>query len=247
VLAVEAGRSFRHTLPLWAVILTWIVLPPVGCVEAMFGDDDDFTGDVCGDDSCGGSESCGDCPEDCGECLTTCGEAGGDTCVGAASNLCDCLELLPSSDCELCCDRSVHPLSMPNSHHIVVGVDVYSWDAIYDLAVAGHGPMITAQNQPPQVDHDPWAQNIHTGWYASGAEMADAIHAGLCDPDTAPAKVMIDELRTDTVDMIEECAVRMRTVYPQWVGRWGAYLVNGENVAFPNLNPAVDALLEALR
>ena len=243
--AVGSPRPGRPISVAGAVILSWVVLGTVGCVESMFGDDDDFSGDVCGDGSCGGSEGCEDCPEDCGECLTTCGDAGGDTCAGASSSLCDGLPLLPSSDCELCCDRSVYPPITPSSHHIVVIDDVYSWDAILDLAAAGQGPMIASQNPPPQVDHDQWTQNIHTGWYASGAEMADAIHAGLCDPDSGPAKVMIDELRTDTVDMIEECADRMRTVYPQWVGRWGAYVVNGENVAYPNLNPAIDALLQA--
>ena len=159
--------------------------------------------------------------------------------------MCDCLPLLESADCELCCDRSVYPAIVPNSHHIVVIDDYYSWDSIYDLWSTGDGPMITSQNPPAQVPNDQWAQNIHWSWYATGADMADAIHLALCDPTNGPAKVMIDELKTDTLTQIQECADRMRTVYPQWVGRWGAYLVNGESVSYPNLNPAIDALLSA--
>ena len=232
------------------LLLSWIGLALVtaGC-PADLGDDDltwdDDTSEACGDGACGADEDCLTCPEDCGDCALSCAEAGGDTCVAASSNVCDCLPLLDSHDCELCCDRSVYPELTANSNHVVVLDDFYSWDSILDLALGGSGPMITSQNPPNEVPRDQWVQNIHTSWYASGTEMADAIHIGLCDPDDSPAKVMIDELSTNTIDMIDECATRMRTVYPQWAGRWGAYLVNGQSVSYPNLNPAIDALLDA--
>ena len=45
--------------------------------------------------------------------------------------------------------------------------------------------------------------------------------------------------------MVADCARPMRDRYPQHAGRWGCYLVNGTNVGYPGLNPAIDALLDA--
>ena len=171
--AVGSPRPGRPISVAGAVILSWVVLGTVGCVESMFGDDDDFSGDVCGDGSCGGSEGCEDCPEDCGECLTTCGDAGGDTCAGASSSLCDGLPLLPSSDCELCCDRSVYPPVAPHSFHIIDRDDIYSWDAIRVIAERDTPPLICSQNKPEDLDHAHWASKINATWYANGQAMAE--------------------------------------------------------------------------
>jgi hypothetical protein len=199
---------------------------------------------------------CDDCPPVCdppdtvlvdGVCVPSCGVGGGDTCVEAGSNLCDGLPLLLSHDCELCCDRSVYPAPEKHAYHIIHIEDVWAWDAILEITQAhpNPGPMINSQNPTPAVPHDRWAQKINATWYASGEEMADVIHAALVPVDTAPQIVMIDELNGNTISLITGCANRMREVYPQWAGRWGAYLVNGPNIAYDKLNPAVDALLQA--
>jgi len=215
------------------------------------GADDDDGGD---DDSAGGGGDDDDDGPDCDppntipvgeDCVPSCGYAGGDTCVAAGSTACDNLPLLASYDCALCCDRSVYPLPGPASFHVIDGADTYAWDSILALSDADLGPLIAAQNQPTGLPSLHWTQNIHTSWYADGETMADAIHGGLQAVGTAPIRVMVDELSSGTIDMIEDCADRMRTVYPQWAGRWGAYLVNGSGVAYPNLNPAIDALLDA--
>jgi hypothetical protein len=134
---------------------------------------------------------------------------------------------------------------VPNGHHIVHIDDVWAWDSILALADADLGPMITSQNKPPALAWERWARNIHTSWYATGEEMADAIDAILSPPGAAPMKVLIDELSSGSLAQVEACALRMAAVYPQWAGRWGAYVVNGTNVAYPGLNPAIDALLDA--
>ncbi len=56
---------------------------------------------------------------------------------------------------------------------------------------------------------------------------------------------MIDELRADSITKVADCANYLRSLLPQWEGRWGVHLVNGEAVSHANLQPAVDALLDA--
>jgi hypothetical protein len=129
--------------------------------------------------------------------------------------------------------------------HIVHIADTYSWDAIKALSESNGGPMITSQNKPEGVPYDHWNRNISVLWYQSGEQMADAINAILSNPAGAPARVMIDEVRSASKDMVAACARRMRSVYPQWRGRWGAYIVTGEAIAYPNLQPAIDELLDA--
>ena len=123
--------------------------------------------------------------------------------------------------------------------------DVWAWDAIADLAASGCGPRVTSQNKPPSIAWADWTQNYHHSWAPEGIALADTIDAILSDPAGAPGKFLIDELKADSLDQIREAAERMASVYPQWAGRWGAYLVNGEAVAYPGLNPAIDALLDA--
>ncbi len=179
------------------------------------------------------------------ECVPSCGVAGGDTCVAATSNMCDGLTALASYDCELCCDRSVYPAVAPHSFHIIDRDDVYSWDAIRTIAERDVPPLICSQNKPKDLDHSHWASKINATWYANGQAMAEAIHGQLQDPDTTPQVVMIDELRSDTEDLVYEASEYMRTVYPQWNGRWGAFLVHGGSVSYANLNPAIDSLFDA--
>jgi hypothetical protein len=125
------------------------------------------------------------------------------------------------------------------SFHIISADSQAHWDSIVPL-----GGYIAAQNPPPGIPNERWAQNISVTWYGSGVAMADAIAGGLNPPNNR-ARVMIDELRGDSIQMVADCARTMQTQYPQWAGRWGCYLVNGTNVAYTGLQPAIDELLDA--
>lgn len=139
----------------------------------------------------------------------------------------------------------VPPPLVPNSFHIITIDDAPAWDSILALTSDGPGPMITSQNKHPDLPFWRWTRNVSYTWFTSGAQMADVIHQILSDPNGSPARVMIDELRSDSITIIADAANRLRTVYPQHAGRWGAYVVNGENVGYAGLNPAIDALLDA--
>lgn len=139
----------------------------------------------------------------------------------------------------------VYPTPFPASFHIVDRDDIYTYDSIVGLVNAYRGPLITSQNPPKTVDHLHWAQNISVTWYADGAEMAAAVDAALTPVDSAPMFVMIDEVRSESIQLVADAAVILARDYPRWAGRWGAYLVNGEGVGYDGLNPAVDALLDA--
>jgi hypothetical protein len=152
---------------------------------------------------------------------------------------------LDSWDCALCCDRSVYPSPAPHSFHIIDRDDVYAWDSVREMVESEPGPLICSQNRPEDLDAGLWAQKVNATWYASGAELAAALHAALVVTDPHPTVVMIDELNSGTVDIIAEAAEIMAAEHPQWAGHWGAFLVNGTSVHFAGLQPAVDALLDA--
>lgn len=180
-----------------------------------------------------------------GRCVPSCGTAGGDTCTDASTTLCEGLTLLESYDCAVCCDGPTPVTPRAVSFHVIDKDDTYAWDAIWSLYSSLGATMITSQNRPDWLSPQDWAQNISTSWYGSGEEMAEAIHAGLVHEESAPHYVLVDELGTSTVDLIAQMADTMRTRYPQWAGRWGVWLVNGESVSYARLNPAIDALLYA--
>jgi hypothetical protein len=180
-----------------------------------------------------------------GRCVPSCGAAGGNTCVAADSTLCDCLPAIESYDCAVCCARPAYPMPAPHGYHIVVIADGDRYDSIRALADAGQGPIVTSQNKPDDLPWERWARNVHYASYASSEALADDLHHLLCVPGAAPLEVMIDELKPESMELIRGAAERMRARYSQWSGRWGAYVVNGEAVAYPNLAPALDALLDA--
>lgn len=122
--------------------------------------------------------------------------------------------------------------------NIISADSPYHWDALLALP-AGY---IAAQNPPPGVPNERWAQNISVEWYGNGDIMADAIAGGL---NAGRAVIMIDELRSESITKVDSCARAMRSRYPQHAGRWGCYLVTGTNVAYPGLQPAIDSLLDA--
>lgn len=141
-------------------------------------------------------------------------------------------------------DPAPDPAPIATSFHIVHKDDTHAWDAILALNQAHGSVLVASQNKPVQIGPDRWAQNISVTWYTTGQEMADAINKALVQPD-GPAKVMIDELRGDSIHKVADCANHMRVYYPQWMGHWGVYLVNGEAVSYANLQPAIDAVLAA--
>lgn len=192
----------------------------------------------------------------------TCALAGGNTCTDASTTLCSDLPAIASSDCAICCQRPADPPLWPASFQIV-HKDFYThWDAIDGLGARLPYVLIASQNRPAQVPALRWSQNITTEYgydegmlvpFHSGAEIAAFIHRMLQKGEAGPRFVMIDELRdgvgTSTQTLVHDCAVELATRYPQWRGRWGAYVVNGPHVAYTGLNddgkPAIDALLDA--
>jgi len=239
------------------------------CGDGQCADDEDCMncpadcGGCCGNGTCDYGESCEFCEQDCGKCcdppntlpingkcVPSCGGAGGNTCVPDGSTMCDGLTLLESYDCAICCTRPPYPGAAVHSYHTVHKDDIWAWDSIWALAQAypDVGPMINSQNKSDLVPNTMWAQRIDPDWYATGTEMADAMHQAFIPFDTAPRVIMIDELKTQpagTIQKFAECADRMRTVYPQWEGRWGVHVVNGPAVDYSGLNPGLDALLKA--
>ncbi|MCA9667720.1 MAG: hypothetical protein KC503_19105 [Myxococcales bacterium] len=136
------------------------------------------------------------------------------------------------------------PAIRSNGLHTVHIDDNGSWNSIYELTQQHGAPaMICSQNRSPHVPADSWCKNVHTSHYPTGAAMADAIARILQQREAA--KVMIDELKTSTQGYVKACADRLRAVYPQLAGRWGAYLVNGSAVSYPVLAAGIDALLDA--
>jgi hypothetical protein len=128
--------------------------------------------------------------------------------------------------------------------NIVNRTDTPFWDSIKTLVEGNVGPLVASQHKPDTVAHTKWCQNISPLRFTSGEAMANRINQ-ILSQDDRPQLVMIDELRTDTVQKIHACARRMRTAFPVHRGRWGAYLVNGTAVSYARLNPAIDALLAA--
>lgn len=101
----------------------------------------------------------------------------------------------------------------------------------------------TQHPKPDGLAPDRWVQNISPDWYETGKQMGESILGGLSGTD-APAYVMIDELKAETITKVAQAAEFLKP-YPQFAGKWGAYLVNGTAVSYAKLNPAIDRLLEA--
>lgn len=171
---------------------------------------------------------------------------------------CEGLPLLMAYDCAACCAVPPQPTLVPNGFHLLHKDFFTSWDSILTLAQTHAGPLLASQNKPDQIGYEKWAQVITTEYgvrdgaiisFANGQDMASFIHSMLVRGIGGPARVMIDELRSDTKDRVHDCAQAMRAKYPQWAGRWGAFVVHGNAVGYPNLNtdptPAIDALLDA--
>jgi hypothetical protein len=176
-----------------------------------------------------------------GTCVPSCGTAGGNTCVASGSTLCEGLPLITSHDCAVCCARPQYPGPVgARSFHIVHKDFPYHWDSILALASQYSTVSIASQNKPDSVPQDRWTKMLHTSAQPTGAALAANVNALLVDVATAPSMVMVDELNGNTVATIAELAQTMRTQYPQWQGRWGAF-----TTVFTGGQPAIDELLSA--
>jgi len=227
--------------------------PEAGCDGDSCGEDApcDPCPPVCGNASCEAGEDCAACPADCGACLPSCGEAGGDTCTSAATTLCLDLPLLPSRDCEVCCDRPEAPPIVPNSYHYTDMEDTDWYDGI--LGIADQGAMICSQNRPPAVPPERWCRLI-SGDTMTAEEIVDTLHHAFQTDPEKPAKVLIDELQESYKDKIRAVAETMASAYPQYAGRWGVFIENTSpdcrdsdpaNPCYGSKADAIQALLRA--
>ena len=129
--------------------------------------------------------------------------------------------------------------------HTVDRDDTYSWDAIHDLVAATGTGYVASQGKPAEVPLPLWAQNVSPLWYDyDGVALAEHVYAALISP-TGPAYVAVDELRGGSIQCIYEFASWMRRHAPEFSRRWGVYIVDGPGVSYTNLNPAIDAILDA--
>lgn len=123
--------------------------------------------------------------------------------------------------------------------HTVVKSDTGYWSA---LNTGTYGRIAGKSPKPASVSAENWVQNVAVDDYpyqgfGMGYWIAGALEA---DPGLT---IMIDELSGGhEVDVYNECQW-LRVNKPHLNGRWGVYLVNGENVNYAVLNPAIDVCI----
>ncbi len=199
----------------------------------------------CPNGSCDAGEDCGTCPDDCGACLPTCGGAGGNTCTDASTTLCMDLPLIESSDCAVCCARRPLPPVGPNSYHIIVRADTDRWDGIAGLM--DRGAILCSENRPESIPPERWCRKI-SGDYDSADGIVDTIHRAFQVDPEQPAKVMIDEIEDASQDKLRVVAETLRDQYPQYMGLWGAFIMNESPTCSPcygTKEAAINAFLSA--
>ncbi len=128
----------------------------------------------------------------------------------------------------------------PASFHFIDTDNPVYWDSILELANSNPHMLFIGRNKPPQVDHSQWAGYL--SYRSNPQPTAEDIDRLLSDPE-GPAMVMLEELHNaESQAFFVAIANRMRTEYPQWEGRWGAFLSFGN---YPLLGDGIDALLKA--
>lgn len=176
-----------------------------------------------------------------GQCVPSCGVAGGNTCVDAASTLCEGLPPLQSHDCAVCCSRPEYPAATPASFHFTYQSSLNHWDSILGLTQTHPSVVLVGENQPPQVGVDRWS--AYLSYRDEPQPTAQDINALLVDPATAPRFVMLEELHNEESEaFFVALADDMRIHYPQWAGRWGVFVGFGN---YPVLADGLDAMLQA--
>ncbi|MFN0249158.1 MAG: hypothetical protein ACKV2T_19900 [Kofleriaceae bacterium] len=141
----------------------------------------------------------------------------------------------------MCCHRPSYPPPQPSSFHFVYNSSPTYWDSI--LGLSASYPNVTFVGQAPAtgVSRDRWV--AYVSYRSNPQPTAADINRLLVDPATAPTFVMVEELH-DAASQAYFIALanEMRTRYPQWAGRWGAFLSFGN---YPVLQDGINALLDA--
>jgi len=205
------------------------------------GESDDDQG---GDDSTTGSPGGCDPPNTIdidGACIPSCGVAGGNTCVDAASTMCEGLPALAAHDCAVCCARPRYPAAGPAAFHFIDADEATYWDAIAAIAAQNPALLFVSSNKPDVIPPEQWA--AYLSYRHDPPPTAQDINALLVDPVDGPRMVMLEELHNDESEaFFVALANEMRTGYPQWQGRWGVFVGFAD---YPLLGDGIDAILQA--
>lgn len=114
------------------------------------------------------------------------------------------------------------------------------WDSILALAADNPAIRFVGQHRPPQVQPCQWA--AYLSYRSDPQPTAADIDALLAGPQP-PSLVMLEELHDASSEaFFVAIATTMRDRYPQWAGRWGAFVGFGD---YPLLGAGIDALLQA--
>lgn len=137
--------------------------------------------------------------------------------------------------------------------HIINTNSPNNYNSIVDLVNEGTGSYICNNNIPAGLSTTRWCKKIQA--FSSGGGLAFATGAALASAIVAPLQagqaqlVMIDELdngaRGDARRLIADCCIAMQA-YPQYAGRWGAFLSMADYASVlngPAPNDAIDKLL----
>jgi hypothetical protein len=130
---------------------------------------------------------------------------------------------------------------VPSSFHFVYPGSPAHSDAILALSQSQPGIVFVSTNKPPGLPPDRWA--AYRSYRSNPQPTAADINALLVDPATAPRFVMLEELHNRASgEYFVRVSNEMRTRYPQWAGRWGAFVGYAN---YPVLADGLDALLRA--
>jgi hypothetical protein len=128
----------------------------------------------------------------------------------------------------------------PAAFHFAHPSSPNHWDSILELVEQHPHVAFVGQNKPEPVGPERWAGYL--SYRSEPQPTAADIHALLSQPD-GPRYVMLEELHNaESEAFFVAIASDMKNDYPQWAGRWGAF-VGFAN--YPLLADGIDALLLA--
>jgi hypothetical protein len=134
--------------------------------------------------------------------------------------------------------------------HIINRNSPKHFDAVRDLVMSTQGPvrpLIASQNHLDGLPFDKWAQNFGVLHFETAVDRTGTIHGALKELEghNPPHIAMVDEVRSESVDMNAKFAKMMREQHPEQAGRWGCYVASGPRINLSNYAPAIDELLKA--
>lgn len=137
--------------------------------------------------------------------------------------------------------------------HIIHRAHPQLWDALAALVREVGSGYICSTFRPDDFPAERWCEKLSAlsikpapaDAMAAGETLAQSIHTALSE--RRAGFLMLDELNVRSTEAVAACARVMAARHPEHSGRWGAFLVHGTSVAYPNLNRtgAIDALLKA--